>query len=507
VVALGSLNGANGFRLDGFNGGDSAGGGLSALGDVNGDGYPDFAVGVGFYNGAGINRGAAFVAFGQSSGFTWASSISLDTIDYNLGDPPDAINGFRLNGVANYDYAGLSVSGAGDLNGDGQPDFLVSARGADAGGTDRGSVYVVFGRSSGVPWPAVMALSGLNGTTGFRLDGVADGDYAGLSASALGDVNGDGNPDIIVGAPHADGGGADRGAAYVVFGRSSGVSWPATLALSSLDGNNGFRLDGAADGDNAGWSVSGAGDVNGDGNPDILVGVPTADGGGANRGAAYVVFGRSSGVSWLATLALSSLDGNNGFRLDGVADDDYAGWSVSGAGDVNGDGNPDILVGASNADGDGTDRGVAYVVFGRSSGVSWDATLALSSLDGNTGFRLDGVADGDFAGESVAPAGDVNGDGAADLLVGAWGADAGGIDRGSAWVVFGRSSGSSWPATLSLDSLNSTTGFRMDGEEYTYAGDTVAPAGDVNGDGIADILVGAPDAGMGGAAYVIFGGP
>ena len=209
-----------------------------------------------------------------------------------------------------------------------------------------------------------------------------------------------------------------------------------SINLASLDGNNGFRLDGVTAGNISGVSVSSAGDVNGDGFDDVIVGAGGADPNGNNSGSSYVVFGKASGFS--ATMELSNLDGSNGFRLDGVTNGDYAGWSVSNAGDVNGDGFDDVIVGAVRADPNGNNSGSSYVVFGKASGFS--ATLELSSLNGNNGFRLDGVAAYDVSGRSVSHAGDVNGDGFDDLIVGAYGADPNGRDSsGSSYIIFGRS--------------------------------------------------------------------
>jgi hypothetical protein len=488
---LSELNGATGFRLDGVAASHFAGSSVSAAGDVNGDGFADLIIGAAGAGPGGPSSGAAYVVFGSTGGF--ASTVDLSTLD--------GTNGFRLDGVASFDRAGYSVSRAGDVNGDGFGDLIVGAFGADPGGSYSGAAYVLFGAAGG--FASTIDLSTLDGTDGFRLGGVAANDFAGISVSDAGDVNGDGFDDLIVGVYGSDPGGSYSGAAYVVFGAAG--CFASTIDLSTLDGTDGFRLDGAVAGDRAGRSVCAAGDVNGDGFGDLIVGAPNAGPGGPRSGAAYVLFGAAGGFA--STIDLSALDGTDGFRLDGAVAYDSAGRSVSSAGDVNGDGFGDLIVGAPYSSPNGSFSGAAYVVFGAGGGFA--SAIDLSALDGTNGFRLDGAAAGGRAGFSVSAAGDVNGDGFDDLLMGADGDDPGGIRSGAVYVLFGAAGG--FASTIDLSTLDGINGFRLDGAAaYDNTGRSVSGAGDVNGDGFDDLIAGASGAGPGssysGASYLIYGG-
>ena len=203
--------------------------------------------------------------------------------------------------------------------------------------------------------------------------------------------------------------------------------------LSNLNGSNGFTINGIATGDQSGISVSSAGDVNGDGFDDLIIGANDANLNGFRSGQSYVVFGSSSGFS--PTLNLSTLNGTNGFTINGINAFDFSGSSVSSAGDVNGDGFDDLIIGAYSASPNGFRSGQSYVVFGSSSGFS--PTLNLSTLNGTNGFTINGIAEGDISGDSVSSAGDVNGDGFDDLIIGAFRASPNGYSSGQSYVVFG----------------------------------------------------------------------
>lgn len=345
VVDLGTLNGGNGFRLNGVMPDDRLGSAVAGAGDVNGDGFADLIVGAPNATVAGKEAaGFAYVVYGDT-GFTPVLSAAM--LNGN--------NGFRFSGNAAEDNTGAVVASAGDVNRDGFADVLVAAPPAKVGSqTEAGRVYTIFG---GGTIGSNINATALNGTNGFRADGVAEADHAGQSAAAAGDVNGDGFGDIVIGAPYAS---DYTGMGYVVYGKST---FGATIGLGSLNGSNGFKISGATANDQVGLSVSSAGDVNGDGLDDTLIGAPGV-GEGLERfsGAAYVVLGNNT---FPATVELSTLADNDGFALNGLNTDDQAGQRVNRAGDINGDGYDDFLIGAPRIDINGSfNAGALYLVFG-----------------------------------------------------------------------------------------------------------------------------------------------
>src|SRR5262249_5636002 len=255
----------------------------------------------------------------------------------------------------------------------------ISAPFADPEGHgEAGESYVVFGRTSGFPaafeLPSLLPAVGGDGSAGFILRGIDSYDESGRSVSRAGVINGDGVEDLIIGASYADPNDKDRaGETYVVFGRT--IGFPAVFKLRSLDpafggdGGAGFILRGVDPRDFSGASVGSAGDVNGDGIDDLMIGAPEADPNSLNAGESYVVFGRTTGFP--ADFELRSLypaaggDGSAGFILQGINFLDYSGHFVTGAGDINGDGIDDLLIGALHA---GASAGESYLVFGRAIG-------------------------------------------------------------------------------------------------------------------------------------------
>jgi hypothetical protein len=413
TVTLDSLNGSDGFRIEGVSNGDAAGQSVRGAGDFNGDGIADLLVGAVTRDGGALNSGTAYLVFG---GAAFNAALPLATLAAN--------DGMVFDGLGANDHLGVSLSAAGDINGDGFADIILGAPDAAANGASSGASYVVFGGE----FSGAFDLGALNGDNGFRLVGAAAGDNAAFVAG-VGDINGDGYGDLVVGAPRHQGDAAGSGSSYVVFGKADGFT--TDLDLGSLGGADGFRIDGVALNDQSGYSVSGAGDVNGDGLNDLLIGAGYADPQGAESGAAYVVFGKSTGFT--ASLSLATLAADSGFRIEGAAASDLAGFSIRAAGDVNGDGFDDMLVGALGANGG---FGSAYLLFGADNGSA--TAFALSDIDGANGLRFDGLANSDSLGSDVSAAGDINGDGYADLLVSAAGADNNGANSGSTYVIHGR---------------------------------------------------------------------
>ncbi len=497
VIELSALDGINGFTINGIDANDNSGISVASAGDVNGDGIGDLIIGA--YGAAPGGRGFAgesYVVFGSAAGF--AAGFDLSALDGG--------NGFTINGTGVADLSGYSVASAGDVNGDGIDDLIIGAYGSDPNGqASAGASYVVFGGTGG--FAAGLDLSTLDGTNGFAIYGIDASDNSGFSVASAGDVNGDGIDDLIIGAYLADPGGrTDAGESYVVFGSAAGFA--AGLDLSALDGGNGFVINGAIASDNSGFSVASAGDVNGDGIGDLIIGAYLADPGGRNAaGESYVVFGSAAGFA--AALDLSALDGGNGFIISGIDAFDQSGYSVASAGDVNGDGIDDLIIGANIADPGGrSGAGETYVVFGSAGGFA--ASLDLSTLDGGNGFVINGIDAFDLSGYSVASAGDVNGDGIGDLIIGAVLADPGGRGgAGETYVVFGSAGG--FAASLDLSALDGSNGFVIDGIDADDAsGISVAGAGDVNGDGYDDLIIGAINADPGGRSnagesYIVYG--
>lgn len=440
----------------------------TAAGDVNGDGLGDLIFGdPTATTDGGVPVGKAYVVFGQESGQI-PEFAELD-----------GTNGFEIVGYLEDGELGWAVGAAGDLNGDGIDDVAVGAPNANPNGLLVGQVYVVYGSRAQVD--ASIEVENLGGTDGFVIDGVEVGDGLGAAIDATGDFNGDGFDDLLIAAPNATRDGVSfAGEAYVVFG---GDEIDRVVDLFALDANRGLVIADRVPWNVMGHSIAGIGDLNGDGLSDIAVG--TANHNGAFReelGYAFVVFGDSSPP---VRISPGDLVGTNGFLVQASGAMSY----VSGAGDFNGDGRVDLAI----ADDDASD-GQTHVIFGNATFPAF--VEAVRDPDRQ-------VFDGDFGvtvrkllGGPVAGVGDINGDGFDDVLASA-SADLI-LEIDSSHVLFGSPELESYQDSRLLD--NSETVNIIGNVEFGFGGQRVAPAGDFNGDGLSDFIVGS-----GGVSYLFFG--
>ncbi len=398
-------------------------------GDLNGDGYSDVVVSAPLIDNGGRDRGSVFVYYGTSTGIG---------ISRRLDEPGDG------------DEAtfGVSVAIAGDVDGDGFADLLVGAAGAREA---RGAVHVFYGSATGVSPQRTTRLADRAGVTA---------DWFGAAVASAGDVDADGFADILVGASGTDRAATDVGVAHVYRGGPEGIDRePLMIAVPS-----------PSDFDHFAFALTGAGDVDGDGYDDIAIGSPGIDVAGeirgVDRGAVYIFYGSSDGV--LRTAAR---------RLEAPVplDDDHFGYAVAGAGDLDADGFADVVVGAPGSDEALSDSGTVYVFRGGPRGAAESATV-LHDLRVELYDRF---------GTAVAGVGDVDRDGYSDIAVGTSGSNRGRglIYRGGPEGVAGR------PTSVLIDPLgNGRNGFAA----------ALAGAGDVNGDGYDDLVVGAAGAANGG---------
>jgi hypothetical protein len=410
---------------------DDAGRSVAFVGDVDGDGLDDWAVGVTSNDRGSTDGGSVFLFGGDAADEMTAATAAA-----------------RVSGGTASDYLGWAIAGAGDVDGDGLAEVLIGAYNANTGGTDAGAVYLLGGGLAGTESVGSARLTVL-GSTAY--------DIAGYALDAGRDVDGDGVGDLAIGAPYEDSAGNRAGAAYLVNGTRTG-----TMDTSAADA---IRTGEIAL-DRAGSAVALVGDLDGDGFGEWMVGAWGDSTVGPRSGAVYVEFGPLSGTASLASADTKWL---------GVRTGDRAGLALSAAGDVDGDGLDDALVGAP--------YGTAAYLVGNDTGV-----LSLSAA---TATFTQEVASSRL-GTSVSGGGDIDGDGFADVVLGAPNATVTTPSTGAAYVLRGPLSGT----VLVADA----DGLLRGDVANDYAGTSVSNRGDVDGDGLSDVLVGAVGSDDGGAA-------
>jgi hypothetical protein len=419
--------------------------GFGSAGDVNGDGIDDLIIGAVRNDTAGTDRGAAYVMFGPITAGGTATAAA------------DAI----LTGAANGEWAGRSVAGIGDVDSDGFDDLAIASY--SAGGSGTGAVYMVAG-----PVTGTTSLS----TADTTITADASGDLF-SEVAWVGDVNSDGIDDLMVGAQLWDGAGAESGGAFLFFGpvSTSGAASSAADVVISGDGAD----------HNAGSSLGGAGDVNGDGVNDVLVAAKNDDEGASNAGAVYIAYGPFS-----TDFGLGAAD----VKLTGETADDGIGRfaSTTTAGDTNGDGFDDIIIGSKEDDSAARNAGAAYIINGS---ATLSGTMSLSTADA----KLLGHFASDLAGESVGAAGDVDGDGTDDVIVGSAYSSYQGDEAGAVYIVTGPMVGTVDLQDSYFHAWSETAGARAAGRGV----------GDLDNDGDDDVMLGAwREDGQIGGAYLFF---
>ncbi len=386
------------------------------------------------------------------------------------------------------DQLGRGIALIGDLDGDGVPEVASAGHTDDDGGLDCGAVYVFFLRRDGRS-KAFQKISVLEG--GFT-GPLREGDQMGRAMAGLGDLDGDGVPDLAVGANYDRDGGKGKGAVWILFLNRDGTV-KAQAKISSLQGG----LTGLDVGDQFGRGVAELGDIDLDGIPDLAVAAPYDDDGGENKGAVYILtLTREGRVK--TQRKISQWQGNFRGRLK---PNDVMGFALCSLGDFDGNGAMDLVAGANLDDDGAANAGAIWLLFLNPDG-SVLREQKISALAG--GFT--GVLESpDQFGDSVAAIGDLNGDGRTEIAVGAVKDGDGGMERGATWILFPNADGTV-AFHQKISALEGRFPYRLD--DIDWLGSALCPLGDLNRDGFPDLAIGARNDDDGdpnaGAFYVTF---
>ncbi|MCA9074995.1 MAG: FG-GAP repeat protein [Planctomycetaceae bacterium] len=466
----------------GIDTGDLFGTAIANMGDLDGDGLIELAVGTRRDDDGGTNRGAVYIL--SLEGVAPPLPFGVVTAERKISD---TLGNFSAT-LDDFDQLGNAVSEIGDLDGDGVIDLVVGAERDDDGGNYRGAVYVLFLNADGT----VKSHQKISDTQGNFTATLDDFDLFGNSLTNLGDMDGDGVPDLAVGAPNDDDGDVDIGAVYVLFLNADGTV-KSHQKISDTEGNFSGMLGVI---DRFGSSVASIGDLDGDDVPDLVVGSIDDDDGGNTRGAVYVLFLNTDGT----VKSHQKISDTQGNFLGDLNDNDRFGSSISSLGDLDKDGVTDIGVGAINDDGNGVNRGAVYVLFLNSDGTVKEHQK-INDAEGNFTARID---DADRFGKSITSLGDLDGDGIVDIAVGTQFDDDGGAEQGAVYVLFLNEAGT----VKSHQKISDTAGnfFGTLNVADTF-GSSLANIGDLDGDGTSELAVGAPwddDGGTNrGAMYIL----
>ncbi len=438
--------------------------------DLNNDGTPDIIAGTYLDSNNGYSRGAVHIMFMNSDG-TIQNTVRIDE---------STTNGPRLSNEAHF---GVSVASAGDLDNDGVDDVLV---GSYENRSNTGSVYIMLMNPDG----SIKSTSKINSSTSGG-PVLSAGDRLGVSVTPIGDLNGDGMPDIVAGAYWDDAGGTNRGAVHLMLldpirpvpnYKVHDTAKITTQAVQGSGYSNQFHFG----------TVSSIGDIDSDGTPDIAVGARGDVEGGANRGAVYILLMNNDGTVKSATAINDATP-----RGPTLANHDLFGTSVTSIGDIDEDGTPDIAVGADGDDSVGVDRGAVYILL-----MNNDGTVKNTVKINDATPRGPTLSNGDGFGTSVTSIGDIDEDGTPDIAVGADDDNgSGGSLRGAVHILFMSNDGTV-KRTVEINSATPRGPTLSNSDTF---GASIASIGDINGDGTPDIAVGADgDNSNRGAVHILF---